>query len=86
MHRYKPAGTDLWLRVAHILAMMLASAPPFATALAPLLLPENLQLTPEQFAVLCTANPNTMLELAASGRLIHMFPTGRDTGFRTVAW
>jgi len=59
-------------------------APPAAPAdaLAPLRLPADLRLTPEQFAALCQANPNAVLELDASGRLIHMTPTGSETGAR----
>ena len=59
-------------------------APPAARvgALAPLFLPEDLQLTVEQFAALCQANPDAVLELDASGRLIHMTPTGSETGSR----
>ena len=51
-------------------------------ALAPLLLPLDLQLTPEQFAVVCQANPDAVLELDANGHLIHMTPTGCETGAR----
>lgn len=50
--------------------------------LAPLLLPAGLPLTPEQFALVCEANPDAVLELAADGRLITMTPTGGDTGAR----
>ena len=59
-------------------------APPAAPAdaLAPLRLPADLSLTPEQFATLCQANPNAVLELDASGRLIHVTPTGSETGAR----
>ena len=59
-------------------------APPAAPAdaLAPLRLPEDLQLTTEQFEALCQANPNAVLELDVSGRLIHMTPTGSETGAR----
>ncbi len=59
-------------------------APPAAPAdaLAPLRLPADLRLTPEQFAALCQGNPNAVLELDASGRLIHMTPTGSETGAR----
>ena len=59
-------------------------APPAAPAdaLAPLRLPADLRLTPEQFAAVCQANPNAVLELDASGRLIHMTPTGSETGAR----
>jgi Uma2 family endonuclease len=53
-------------------------------ALAPLRLPEDLQLTPEQFASVCRANPNAVLELDASGTVIHMTPTGGETGARNT--
>lgn len=52
---------------------------------APLRLPEDLQLTPEQFAALCKANPNTVLELDAGGHLIQTTPTGSETGSRNQA-
>ena len=63
-------------------------APPPATAatpgagLPPLLLPPDLRLSPEQFAQVCDANPEAVLELAADGQLIAMTPTGGDTGRR----
>jgi Uma2 family endonuclease len=53
-----------------------------ADALAPLVLPEDLRLSPEQFAAVCAANPQAVLELTADGRLIHMTPTGGETGAR----
>lgn len=62
--------------------MTLASPVAAADALAPLGLPEDLQLTTEQFAAVCQANPNAMLELDASGHLIQMTPTGSETGAR----
>ena len=69
--------------------MTLADAPvPMARtgdALASLLLPDHLRLTPEQFALVCQANPNAVLELDASGQLIHMTPTGSETGSRNQA-
>ena len=67
-------------------------APPAATApatteapgagLPPLLLPPDLRLSPEQFVLVCDANPEAVLELAADGQLIAMTPTGGDTGRR----
>ena len=42
----------------------------------------GLRFTPEQFAELCQANPEAVLELAADGSLILMTPTGSDTGAR----
>jgi Uma2 family endonuclease len=47
--------------------------------------PSDLQLTPEQFSVVCNANPDAVLELDASGHLIHMTPTGGETGARNQA-
>lgn len=38
--------------------------------LAPLLLPQDLRLTPEQFALVCNANPDAVLELAADGSVL----------------
>ena len=69
--------------------MTLAASPapsraPF-DALAPLLLPEDLRLTPEQFALVCAANPEAVLELDADGRIISMTPTGSETSRRNNA-
>jgi len=52
--------------------------------LAPLLLPHDLRLSPEQFAQVCEANPDAVLELAADGQLIAMTPTGGETGRRNT--
>jgi Uma2 family endonuclease len=49
---------------------------------APLLLPWDLRLTPEQFKQVCQANPEAMLELGADGALIAMTPTDGETGSR----
>ena len=46
----------------------------------PALVCAGLRFTPEQFAELCQANPEAVLELAADGSLILMNPTGSDTG------
>lgn len=43
---------------------------------------EALRLTPAQFAELCAANPEAVLELAADGRLIESTPAGGETGRR----
>ena len=51
---------------------------------APLLLPWDLRLTPEQFERVCQANPEAVLELAADGHLIAMTPTGGETGARNL--
>jgi Uma2 family endonuclease len=50
-----------------------------------LTLPTDLRLTPEQFAAVCAANPEAVLELDADGHLITMTPTGGDTGARNQA-
>ncbi len=55
------------------------------TGLPPLLLPIDLRLTPEQFSLVCEANPEAVLELTADGHLIAMTPTGGDTGARNLA-
>ena len=47
-----------------------------------LTLPSSLTLTPAQFAEVCAANPEAVLELAADGTLIEMTPTGGSTGAR----
>jgi Uma2 family endonuclease len=44
----------------------------------------DLRLSPEQFALVCEANPEAVLELAADGQLISMTPTGGDTGRRNT--
>jgi Uma2 family endonuclease len=69
------------------LAPPAASAPsgpaePAVDSPSPLLLPPDLRLTPEQFELVCQANPEAVLELTADGQLIAMTPTGGDTGAR----
>ncbi|QPN65917.1 Uma2 family endonuclease [Synechococcus sp. CBW1006] len=58
-----------------------ASAAPF-DALAPLRLPLDLRLSPEQFELVCSENREAVLELAADGRVIAMTPTGSETSGR----
>ena len=60
--------------------MSVAEAKPAADS--PLLLPQDLRLTPEQFERVCSANPDAVLELNADGELITMTPTGSETGTR----
>ena len=60
--------------------MLAATAPD-----ADLVLPRSLKLTPEQFALVCEANPDAVLELDADGRLHSMTPTGGETGARNQA-
>ncbi len=64
--------------------MTLAPAAPQApaTGLEPLVLPPGLKLSPEQFALVCEANPEAVLELTATGQVIAMTPTGGETGAR----
>ena len=61
------------------LAPLPATAQPPELELAPLLLPRDLRLTPEQFERVCQANPEAVLELRADGHLIVMTPTGGET-------
>jgi len=58
-----------------------APASPF-NALAPLRLPPDLRLTPEQFALVCAENREAVLELDATGHLITMTPSGSETSGR----
>ena len=44
-----------------------------------------LRLTPAQFAELCEANPEAVLELEPDGRLVTRTPTGGTTGARNTA-
>ena len=50
-----------------------------------LTLPRSLSLTPDQFAQVCAANPEAVLELDADGTLIEMTPTGGNTSARNSA-
>jgi Uma2 family endonuclease len=50
-----------------------------------LTLPRTLTLTPSQFAEVCAANPEAVLELDADGTLIEMTPTGGITSARNSA-
>ena len=47
-----------------------------------LTLPRSLTFTPSQFAQVCAANPEAVLELDADGTLIEMTPTGGASGAR----
>jgi len=47
-----------------------------------LTLPRSLTFTPSQFAEVCAANPEAVLEFAADGTLVEMAPTGGSTGAR----
>ena len=43
-------------------------------ALAPMQWPADLRVSADQFALVCAANPEAVLELDASGQLIQMTP------------
>jgi Uma2 family endonuclease len=58
------------------------SAPQSFAGLHPLQLPWSLHLSPEQFELVCQANPDAVLELAADGQLIAMTPAGSETSAR----
>jgi len=58
------------------------SPPAPLDAVAPLRLPAELRLTPEQFEQVCAENREAVLELASDGRVITMTPTGSETGAR----
>jgi Uma2 family endonuclease len=45
-------------------------------------LPADLRLSPQQFALVCAANPGAVLELTADGQVIEMTPTGGETSAR----
>ena len=47
-----------------------------------LTLPRTLSLTPAQFAEVCAANPEAVLELDALGHLVEMTPAGSASGAR----
>lgn len=62
--------------------MTLTTSPAPFDLLAPLRLPHELRLTPEQFELVCAENREAVLELAADGRVIAMTPTGSEAGSR----
>jgi len=45
-------------------------------------LAQQLRLSPEQFELVCEANPDAVLELSADGHLITMTPTCSETSAR----
>jgi Uma2 family endonuclease len=49
---------------------------------APLKLPADLCLSPEQFALVCAENRDSVLELTAHGQVLVMTPTDGETGSR----
>ncbi|MEB3260012.1 MAG: Uma2 family endonuclease [Cyanobacteriota bacterium] len=51
----------------------------------PLALTGSLRLNPEEFAEVCAANPDAVLELAPDGALIPMTPTGSEASGRNGA-
>jgi len=64
---------------------MTQATPATAGSDTPLVLHPELRLSPEQFALVCEANPDAVLELSAGGHLISMTPTGGDTSARNTA-
>jgi Uma2 family endonuclease len=73
--------------------MRVSPQAPHTDFLAPLLLPADLRLSPEQFAAVCIANPQAVLELTPEGQLIQMTLAGGETGvhkcrllLRLLAW
>lgn len=56
-----------------------------ATALAPLLLPPELRLTPEQFVLVCEANPEAVLELASASPMARCSARSSAAAFRPFA-
>lgn len=48
----------------------------------PVQLAQQLRLSPEQFELVCEANPDAVLELSADGQLITTTPTGSETSAR----
>jgi len=73
---------------AGVMTLSPIPAAPVATSgadgLAPLWLPPELRLTPEQFALVCAENREAVLELAADGSLVVISPTGSETGARNT--
>jgi Uma2 family endonuclease len=49
-----------------------------------LAIPRSIHFTPEEFAELCAANPEAVLELSANGEIEQMAPTGTETGRRNA--
>ena len=74
-----PAGGGLITLVSRLAADRAPGNGP-----APLLLPLDLLLTPEQFERVCAANPEAVLELDGDGRLIVMTPAGGETSLRNA--
>ncbi len=58
------------------------TAPSVTDDRPPLILPLELRLSPEQFALVCAANPNPVLEHPADGRLSLRTPSRGKTGAR----
>jgi Uma2 family endonuclease len=65
---------------------MVVAARPDTPCLEPLQLPlqlaQEVRLSPEQFELVCQANPDVVLELSADGHLIAMTPAGSETSAR----
>ena len=79
-------GTALSLQKRQNRGPMVVAATPDTPCFEPLQLPlqlaQELRLSPEQFELVCQANPDAVLELSADGHLIAMTPTGSETSAR----
>jgi hypothetical protein len=63
---------------------MTAASPLSALDGTPLLLHSELRLSPAQFALLCKANADAVLDLSATGQLIQITLVGGDTCARNT--
>lgn len=79
-------GTALSLQKRQNRGPMVVAETPDTPCFEPLQLPlqlaQELRLSPEQFELVCQANPDAVLELSADGHLIAMTPTGSETSAR----
>jgi Uma2 family endonuclease len=64
--------------------MTLSTSPPIAEPLLLDISDATLHVTPEQFDLLCSNNPDLRLELTKDGELIVMSPTGGESGRKNL--
>lgn len=64
--------------------MTLSTSPPIAEPLLLDISDTTLHVTPEQFDLLCSNNPDLRLELTKDGELIVMSPTGGESGRKNL--
>jgi Uma2 family endonuclease len=64
--------------------MPLSTSPPIAEPLLLDISDTTLHVTPEQFDLLCSNNPDLRLELTKDGELIVMSPTGGESGRKNL--